>query len=180
MKKVFLVLVFVLVVATGCSSASKVIPIQFEETIGDLAYEIQLSKNQYEMNDEIEVNAKVTNLGKEMLTYVKGSSSCPNNVWIQIVNQDSNRYLANKPVDQSCTSDLAKSQLAPAQTVEQKLIFVPKYYGKSNLEPAIPGTYDVKVSLPPEDIETTEDYQSKLINERPSSKTSIMVHDAKS
>lgn len=109
------------------------------------------------MNDEIEVYAKVTNLGKETLSYVEGSSSCPNLINVQIINQKSKKYLAFKPVDRACTDDLSRSQLAPAQTVEQTFIFVPKYYGKSVLEPALPSTYDVFVSLPPEGMEITDE-----------------------
>jgi hypothetical protein len=65
------------------------IPIYQKETIGSLAYGIQLDKNQFGLDDEIEVYAKVTNVGKETITYVSGSSSCPKHVVIDIVHQES-------------------------------------------------------------------------------------------
>ncbi|RAP77320.1 hypothetical protein [Paenibacillus montanisoli] len=151
-------------------------PILHEETVGELKYEIRLSKDHFEMNEEIVVDAKVTNLGKEPLTYVVGSSSCPTHINVRIINQESKKYLAFKPVDQACTDDISNSQLEPSQTIAQTFKFVPKFYGKSDLEPALPGTYDVVVSLPPAGIEITEDYQSKPINERPKAKVSIILH----
>jgi hypothetical protein len=59
---------------------TKIVPIYQKETIGSLAYGIQLDKNQFGLDDEIEVYAKVTNVGKETITYVSGSSSCPKHV----------------------------------------------------------------------------------------------------
>jgi hypothetical protein len=97
---------------TAPPMASKV---QYNETIGDLAYEVSLPRAQFGLNDEIEVYSKVTNLGKDMLTNVKGSSSCPIHVNVQIVNQESMKSLAFKAVDQACTADQAKSRLEPAQ-----------------------------------------------------------------
>ncbi|MFC5650339.1 hypothetical protein ACFPYJ_14610 [Paenibacillus solisilvae] len=151
----------------------KIVPIHHKETIGDLVYEIQLSKNQFDLDNEIEVYAKVTNIGKETMTYVSGSSSCPNHVVIDIVHQESNTSLAIKQ-GEACTSDLGTSILAPAQTVEDKWIFIPKQWINSKLEPALTGTYDVEVALPPESIEFTED-QPEAKNQRASTKTSIIL-----
>ncbi|MEV5027759.1 hypothetical protein [Paenibacillus sp. LPE1-1-1.1] len=178
MKKAFLVLIFCIVFATGCSNETeKSGPVLHQETIGDLAYEIKLNNNHFGMNEEIEVFTTVTNLGKEALAYVSGSSSCPNNAFINITHQESNTILSTKQGEGGCTSDLGMSILEPGQMVEDKGIFISKYHSKSGLEPALSGTYDVKVSLPPEGIETTEDYQSKLINPRPSTKTQIILSD---
>ncbi|MCA0757066.1 hypothetical protein KP806_18550 [Paenibacillus sp. N4] len=177
MKKAFVVLIFSISFAVGCSNETgKLGPVLHQETIGDLAYEIKLSKNLFGMNDEIEVITTVTNRGKEALTYVSGSSSCPNHAIVNVVHQESNTILSAKQ-GEACTLDLGKSKLEPGQKVEDKSIFISKYHSKSGLEPALSGTYDVKVSLPPEDIESTEDYQSKQINARPSTKTQIILSD---
>ncbi|RCW40846.1 hypothetical protein [Paenibacillus prosopidis] len=176
MKKAFLVLIFI-VFATGCSNETeKPGPVLHQETIGDLAYEIKLSNNHFGMNEEIEVFTTVTNRGKETLTYVSGSSSCPNHAAVDIVHQESTTRLAIKPYG-PCTADLGKSILEPGQVVEDKSIFIGEYYSKSGLEPALPGTYDVEIALPPEDVKRTEDYQSIPINPRPSTKTQIILSD---
>jgi hypothetical protein len=179
LRKTFLVLIFSIIFTTGCSSGNeteKIKPVLHQETIGDLAYEIRLSKNRFGMNDEIVVYTKVTNRGKETLTYVSGSSSCPNHAIVNIINQESNTRLARKPYG-PCTTDLGKSQLEPGQVIEDMSIFIAKYQSKSGLEPALPGTYDVQIALPPEDLRITEDYQSIPINPRPSTKTPIILSD---
>ncbi|RCW50285.1 hypothetical protein [Paenibacillus prosopidis] len=177
MKKAFLVVILSIVFATGCSNETeKSGPVLHQETIGDLAYEIKLSNNHFGMNEEIEVFTSVTNRGKEALTYVSGSSSCPNHALINITHQETNTNLSTKQ-GEGCTSDLGISTLEPGQKVEDKWIFISKYHSKSRLEPALSGTYDVKVSLPPEDIEITKDYQSKLINPRTSTTIQIILSD---
>jgi hypothetical protein len=178
LKKAFLVFVFSIVFATGCSNVTeKSGPVLHQETIGDLAYEIKLSNNHFDMNEEIEVFTTVTNRGKEVLTYLSGSSSCPNHAFINITHQESNTNLSTKQGEGGCTQDLGMSTLEPGEKVEDKWTFISKYHSKSGLEQAISGTYDVKVSLPPEDIEVVEDNQSKLINPRPSTKTQIILSD---
>lgn len=177
MKKSFLVLVFSIIVATGCSNETeKSGPILHEETIGDLAYEVKLSNNEFGMNEEIEVVTSVKNLGKEPLTYVSGSSSCPSHAVVRMIHQESTTELAINP-GETCTADLVKSVLKPGEMVEDKQIFISKYYSKSELKPAYSGTYELRVSLPPEDVEITEDYQSKPINPRMGTKTQIILSD---
>jgi hypothetical protein len=111
----------------------------------------------------------VTNRGKEALTYVSGSTSCPNRAVVNIVHQESTTRLPIKPYG-PCTADLGKSKLELGQVVEDKWIFIANNYSK-------PGTYDVQIALPPEDIRTTGDYQSIPINPRQSTKTQIIISD---
>ncbi|CAM3070666.1 hypothetical protein PASE110613_15240 [Paenibacillus sediminis] len=171
MKK--LLLIFIIVIVTGCSStASRVVPIHYKETIGDLAYEILLSKKQFGLNDEIAVYAKVTNIGKNSISYGSGSSSCPNNLLIQIVNKNSKEYLNAKleldATRKACSTDINSSELKPSQTIDQKLVFVPMS-GKNRADP---GTYDVKVSLPLKRHSAFLADKPKLY---PSVKTSIII-----
>lgn len=154
-------------------SQTKMVPIHQKATIGNLEYEIQLDKNRFGLNDEIEIYAKVTNVGKEKMIYVSGSSSCPNHVVVDIAHQETNTRLAIKQ-GETCTADLGTSELAPAQTVEDTWIFIPKQWIKSKLEPADAGTYDVKVALPPQSIHFTED-QPQAENERIGTETQITL-----
>jgi hypothetical protein len=87
--------------------------IHHNETIGNLSYEIQLAKNQF-LDDEIEVSAKVTNLGNETLTFVQGSSSCPDPFFIDMVHQESSTRLAIKQ-GENCTADISSSKLFPGE-----------------------------------------------------------------
>ncbi|MFC5653853.1 hypothetical protein ACFPYJ_33035 [Paenibacillus solisilvae] len=189
MKSRFLVVIlFVMVALTACANnkgnEGKLTlddntrgakpDIYHKETIGSLAYEIQLAKNQYGFDDEIEVNAKVTNLGKETLTYVSGSSSCPSHLSIDIVDQESNTRLATEQ-GKACTSDLRTSKLDPGQTVEDKWVFIPKQWIKSELEPANAGIYDVKVALSPE-INLSSENQQEHKNQRVAAKTEITLY----
>lgn len=177
MKKAFLVLVFIIIFAMACSNETeKSGPVLHHETIGDLAYEIKMSNNHFGMNEEIEVLTTITNRGKKALTYVSGSSSCPTNAVVNIVHQESSTRLAIKPSG-DCTADQVTSKLEPGQVVEDKWTFNAKYFGKSGLEPAPPGTYDVQIALPPEAVRITEDYQPIAINSRPSTKTQIILLD---
>jgi len=127
---------------------TSIVPIHHQETIGDLAYEIKLDKTTFDSKDDIVVHAKVTNIGKETIPYVSGSSTCPTHVSIAIIQQESKEELAIKPNDRPCTADWGTSKLVPGQTVEDSGIFISKTWVNSELEPALPGTYEVKVSLP--------------------------------
>lgn len=168
LKKSFLVLLFSIIILTGCSDEIKTGgPVLHQETIGDLAYEIRLSKKYFGMNDEILVLTTVTNRGDEALTYVSGSTGCPRHVVINIVHKESTARLESKSHN-ACKADITKSTLEPGQQLEAKSIFIAEHRSKSGFEPALPGTYDVQISLPPEDLETTNDYQSIVINPRPS------------
>lgn len=44
---------------------TKLVPIHHKETFESLANEINLGKNQFGLDDEIEIDTKVTNIGKE-------------------------------------------------------------------------------------------------------------------
>lgn len=154
--------------------SNKIIPIHHKETFGSLAYEIKLEKNQFDLDDEIEVYAKLTNAGKDTVTYRSGSSSCPTHVGIRIVNQKTNTILATKPLEdnQGCTADDGISQLAPAETVEDMQIFIPKQWIKSELEPVNAGTYDLEIFLPDISLAGKEKVR-KLATKIP-----ITVHEA--
>ncbi|GMK49170.1 hypothetical protein PghCCS26_63000 [Paenibacillus glycanilyticus] len=121
------------------------------QTIGSLAYEIQLDKNHYLLNDTIRVHAKVTNVGTEPITYHSGSSSCPLHIGVEIVNQESKLSLEGQPIIKSaCTTDDNNSELAPAQTVEDDWTFyTPKKWRPSKIKNSYAGIYDVKVGLFP-------------------------------
>ncbi|WP_166246490.1 hypothetical protein [Paenibacillus turpanensis] len=187
MFRFLFMLIGVLVAATACSTSDKGEPVQYEKTVGDLSYVIRLSKQQFERNEEIPVYAKVTNLGNETLTYVKGSSSCPVHISVEIINQESMKSLAHKQesdIPAACTADLIKAQLKPNQTIEQEFVFIGKHYGgrilesptpRIKLDPAPPGIYKVQISLTPEDF-IIEDHQRKTINPRPSVNTSIVLY----
>ncbi|MWC26913.1 hypothetical protein [Paenibacillus sp. MMS18-CY102] len=149
MRRTVLVCIFsIILIITGCSSGNeteKIKPILYQETIGDLAYEIKLSKNQFELNDEIVVYTKITNQGKQVLTYVSGSTSCPSHAFINVIHQETNDSLAIKPYG-PCTSDIAVSHLEPGQTVEDVSTYITQLDSK---ETSPLGTYDVQVALPP-------------------------------
>lgn len=123
----------------------------YHQTIGSLAYEIQLDKNQYLLNDTIKVHAKVMNVGTEPITYYSGSSSCPLHIGVEIVNQESKLSLEGQPIMKSaCTTDGHNSKLAPAQTVEDDWTFyTPKKWRPSKIKDSYAGIYDVKVGLFP-------------------------------
>jgi hypothetical protein len=191
MTNKFIFFLSLMFLATGCSAENKDVtgtanvnditritkaPIVHKETIGDLAYEIRFAKNEYGMNDDIEVEAKVTNIGKKTLIYVSGSSSCPTHVGLEVINkEDSNMRLALKPSDEPCTADLGHSELAPGETIESNWIFIEKYYVNNKLVPADPGTHVIKAALPPEDIDITEDDNTKPISARPSVTREIVL-----
>lgn len=120
------------------------------ESIGSLGYEITLDKNQFALDEVIEVEAKLTNIGNETFTYQSGSSSCPTHIEIRIVNKNKKTGLVMRPGEKGCTFDESITQLAPAQTVENKYLSIPgntsDFYGK----PVPSGTYYVEVYLPSE------------------------------
>lgn len=132
----------------GQRAPIKPAPIHHKETIGSLAYEFRLDSNAYGLNDEIKVYAKVTNVGSETIAYTSGSSSCPIDVGVSIVHQDTASRLAIKQENISCTADLGSSELAPNETVEEDWTFIGKQWIDSKLEPADTGAYDVRVALP--------------------------------
>ncbi|GLX66323.1 hypothetical protein [Paenibacillus glycanilyticus] len=160
-------ILILLIVIMGCSAeTSNSVPVHYQETIGNFAYEIKVNKNEFTLNDKIKVYAKIKNIGNETLSYNSGNSSCPVPLWIGIVNQESNKSLnlATK-THSSCTTDLHISHLEPNQSVEAELEFKPKY-GKKR---APRGIYDVKITLPSPSIFLVKD------KEYPSAKTSISI-----
>ncbi|MCM3626158.1 hypothetical protein M3194_02100 [Paenibacillus glycanilyticus] len=163
MKRI-LILIILCVITAGCSAGNEATvgkPATYKETVGELAYEINLNKNSYDRNDEIVVNTRITNLGEESINYVSGSSSCPNRAIVKISNVKTNAELAIKPYG-PCTDDLGTSQLKPGQTVEDTHIFVAKVYEESGLKTARPGKYDIEVKLP-EDLDMTGNNHSASI-----------------
>ena len=123
------------------------------------------------MDDEIVVYTKITNQGKNTLTYVSGSTTCPSHANVNIIHQESNERLALK-LERACTADLTGSELEPGETVEDISTFITRLYTK---ETSPLGTYDVLVALPSDGISITEDYPSTAINPRPSVKTQIIL-----
>ena len=98
MKGKFLLLIFFIVsVATGCSNdAETTSPILQHETIGDLEYEVKLRNNRFRITEEIEAITRIKNLGNKDITYVSGSSSCPDRALVELIHQQSNTQLARK------------------------------------------------------------------------------------
>ncbi|ACT01490.1 hypothetical protein [Paenibacillus sp. JDR-2] len=177
LKQIIAVILLSMICITGCSfdnEAKGIKPILYKETVGNLAYEIMLNKNRYKMNDEIVVKTKITNQGKDTLTYVSGSSSCPNHAVVNVIHVKSNKRLEIKPYG-PCTADLGKSKMKPGQTVEDTDIYIAEVYGKSGQELAPLGKYDIEAALPPEDIRSTENNHSVPIEQRQSVKTQIVL-----
>ncbi|WP_336773216.1 hypothetical protein [Paenibacillus sp. MMO-58] len=177
MKQILAIILLSMICITGCSfdnEAKGIKPILYKKTVGDLAYEIKLDKNRYGMNDDIVVKTKITNQGEHTLTYVSGSSSCPNHAVVNIIHVKSNKRLEIKPYG-PCTADLGKSKLKPGLTVEDTDSYMTKIYGKSGQENAPLGKYDIEVALLPEDIRSTENNHSVPIEQRQSVKTQIVL-----
>lgn len=127
-----------------------ILPIHHVESFGSLGYEIKLDKNQFGSDEVIEVDAKLTNEGKETFTYKSGSSSCPTHIDIRIVNKNKKTELVMRSEKRSCTFDESITQLAPAQTVENKYLSIPGNTSDLIFKPVSAGTYYVEVYLSPE------------------------------
>lgn len=110
------------------------------------------------------VYAKITNVGTETIPYISGSSSCPTDINLSIVHQKSNTLLITAP-PKDCTLDLVTSQLKPNQTVEHRWAFIPKQWINNNPEPAEAGIYDVKISLPSTNSNSSEVSQDGVTTE---------------
>lgn len=123
------------------------VPIHSKITNGDLVYEFQLDKNQYRVNEEISINVKVMNIGKDTKTYLSGSSSCPSHFIVEVALDQLKKELSNY-IGENCTSDLSTSKLPPNQYVEETYTFTAKELFGSFLKRGKTGTYEVRVSLP--------------------------------
>jgi hypothetical protein len=126
--------------------------INYEETKDNIHFNFKVNQKSFDLNDEIIVEATVTNKGNESIEYYAGSSSCISHLGVQIISKENNRYLAQKPPEEpkGCTSDIHTEQLEPQETVQEKVVFLPKEHIQSSEEPAFGGTYDVVVMFRPE------------------------------
>lgn len=151
MKKKYFLAIAIIVIAAAVFVIAKrptnIEPIHSKITVGNLTYEIQLNKNQYNRYETITVHTKVTNIGNETYTYLSGSSSCPSHLSVEILHEETKNELSIKPGG-DCTADLRSSKLAPNDTAEDTDTFIPKYWGGASLKRAKIRTYEVRVSLP--------------------------------
>ena len=155
-----------IVILTACGVTSEqddlfmLQPIHYTETIGNLSYDIQIAKNQFSLDEEIEVTSKVTNVSDEIV-HLYGSTSCPHAFTIDIENQQST--MSEEPREKEnffpkstslvwrskvCTADLGGRDLDPGNTFEDKVYFVTKQRIHSELMPAKLGKYNVTVYYP--------------------------------
>jgi hypothetical protein len=126
--------------------------INYEETKDNIHFNIKVNQKSFDLNDEIIVEATVTNKRNESIEYYAGSLSCISHLGVQIISKENNRYLPQKPPEEpkDCTDDVHTERLEPQETVQEKVVFLPKEHIQSSEEPAFGGTYDVVVMFHPE------------------------------
>ncbi|MCD8501882.1 MAG: hypothetical protein LRY71_09665 [Bacillaceae bacterium] len=102
-------------------------------------------------NDEIIIEASVTNVGNDSVEYYAGSSSCPQHIGIQVFSQQTeNLSLIKLPEEfPICTDDIHSQTLEPGETVKEEVTILTIERVDSAVEPAYGNSYDVVVTFNP-------------------------------
>ncbi|MCP8615456.1 hypothetical protein [Salirhabdus salicampi] len=151
----WIILIVLMVVLVGCESeeqynindhsAQKPEAIMSTENYDDLNMKLEMTKQHFTLNDEIVVQASITNNGNEAIEYRAGSSSCVTHMRISIKSKETGRNLIQKPQGKvsECTDDIHTELLKPGKTVQTVKTFLPKEYIYSREYPASGGVYEV-------------------------------------
>jgi hypothetical protein len=114
-----------------------------------LKFDIRINKRVLFHNDEIKVNAIVTNISEENISYLKGSSSCPS-PGIKITVQWKEMNLITKQPKgepRMCTQDMTFGVLQPGETNIISVTFLQEFHQYKENLPAPKGEYDVIVQF---------------------------------
>jgi hypothetical protein len=140
---------------TGQKKMKEKQSLSYEETKENIRFKILTNQKEFDLDDEIFIEALASNNGNESINYYAGSSSCVSHLIIQIISKENgNRLFVKSPKEvQGCTDDIHIEQLELKETVQEKVTFLPKESFQYSSEPVLAsgGMYDVIVTFLPED-----------------------------